>query len=99
MATITRGADSFPIKIANIGVRSAEELFFSVEMWEDDLETLQRRLSLKESRDGTDFTVLRLSNGGTITIDLSEVLFVSTAPYVELNYTTGEDEFYDDEQY
>lgn len=99
MATITRGAYSFPIKNANIGIRGAEELFFSVEMWDDDLEILQQKLTSKESRGGTDFTVLRLSNGGTITIDLSEVLFVSTAPYDDSNYTSREDEFYDDEYY
>ena len=62
-------------------------------MWRDELRMLQTMLSAKEDREGTDFKVINLSDGGMLTIDLNEVLFVNCSPYVEDENTTIEMEF------
>lgn len=89
MRRITKNKDeSMPILNVDIGIKDANDLFFSVEMWDDDFDTLQQMLTAKETRSDTDFQVLPLSNGGTITIDLSEVLFVNTMPYDDVDNNT-----------
>ena len=66
-------------------------------MWADEVQTLQELLRAKENRDFTDFHLLRTDNGGSLTIDLSEVLYVNTMPYAENDNTTIEVEYLYDE--
>ena len=80
-----------------IGFKNEPDLFFRAEMWRDDLKTFQSMLSAKETREGTDFQVITLSDGGTITADLNEVLFLNAMPYVEDENTTIEVEYIDDD--
>ena len=80
-----------------IGFKNEPDLFFRAEMWRDDLQTFQSMLSAKETREGTDFQVITLSDGGTITADLNEVLFLNAMPYVEDENTTIEVEYIDDD--
>ena len=80
-----------------IGFKNEPDLFFRAEMWRDDLKTFQSMLSAKESREGTDFQVITLSDGGMITADLNEVLFLNAMPYVEDENTTIEVEYIDDD--
>lgn len=80
--------ESMPILHVDIGIKDATDIFFNVDMWDDDFETFQQMLLAKETRGGTDFQVLPLSNGGTITIDLSEILFVNTMPYEDSETNT-----------
>lgn len=83
----------------DIGFKDTDpDFWFSATMWDDDLQTLHDLLLAKEERDGTDFHVLKTDNGGSITIDLSEVLYVNTIPYdegedtnIEVEYIYGED--------
>lgn len=80
-----------------IGFKNEPDLFFRAEMWRDDLQTFQSMLSAKETREGTDFQAITLSDGGTITADLNEVLFLNAMPYVEDENTTIEVEYIDDD--
>lgn len=80
-----------------IGFKSEPDLFFRAEMWRDEIRTLQQMLAAKESREGTDFQVITLVDGGAITVDLNAVLFVNANPYVEDENTTIEVEFIDDD--
>ena len=80
-----------------IGFKNEPDLFFRAEMWRDDLQTFQSMLSAKETREGTDFQIIALSDGGTITADLNEVLFLNAMPYVEDENTTIEVEYIDDD--
>lgn len=80
-----------------IGFKNEPDLFFRAEMWRDDLKTFQSMLSAKETREGTDFQVITLSDGGMITADLNEVLFLNAMPYVEDENTTIEVEYIDDD--
>lgn len=80
-----------------IGFKNDPDLFFRAEMWRDDLQTFQSMLTAKETREGTDFQVITLSDGGTITADLNEVLFLNAMPYVEDENTTIEVEYIDDD--
>ena len=82
-----------------IGFKNEPDLFFRAEMWRDELRTLQTMLSAKEDREGTDFKVINLSDGGMLTIDLNEVLFVNCSPYVEDENTTIEMEFVEDDYF
>ena len=82
-----------------IGFKNEPDLFFRAEMWRDELRTLQTMLSAKEGREGTDFKVINLSDGGMLTIDLNEVLFVNCSPYVEDENTTIEMEFVEDDYF
>ena len=80
-----------------IGFKNDPDLFFRAEMWRDELRMLQDILSAKEDRKGTDFKVINLTDGGVLTIDLNEVLFVNCSPYVEDENTTIEVEYIDDD--
>lgn len=80
-----------------IGFKSEPDLFFRAEMWRDDIRTLQQMMTAKETREGTDFQVITLVDGGAITVDLNEVLFVNANPSVEDENTTIEVEFIDDD--
>lgn len=80
-----------------IGFKNDPDLFFRAEMWRDDLQTFQSMLAAKETREGTDFQVITLSDGGMITADLNEVLFLNATPYVEDENTTIEVEYIDDD--
>lgn len=80
-----------------LGFKNEPELFFRAEMWRDELHTLQRMVTAKESREGTDFQIISLSDGGMITVDLNEVLFINAMPYVEDENTTIEVEYIDDD--
>lgn len=80
-----------------IGFKNEPDLFFRAEMWRDELRTLQHMMTAKETREGTDFQVISLSDGGTITVDLNEVLFINAMPYVEDENTTIEVEYIDDD--
>lgn len=80
-----------------IGFKNEPDLFFRAEMWRDDIQTFQSMLTAKETREGTDFQVITLSDGGTITADLNEVLFLNAMPYVEDENTTIEVEYIDDD--
>ena len=82
-----------------VGFKNEPDLFFRAEMWRDELIMLQAMLSAKEDREGTDFKVINLSDGGMLTIDLNEVLFVNCSPYVEDENTTIEMEFVDDDYF
>lgn len=74
---------------------SKEEVFFHCVMWKDDLETIQNQLMAKENRKEAEFAVIPLVNGGSITVDLSEVLAITSNPYVEDENTTIEVEYID----
>lgn len=93
---------NLPLLDVEIGFKKeAPDLFLIITMWGDEVETLNDLLMAKENRGSTDFHVLRADNGGTITIDLSSVLYVTTLPYgegedttVEVEYIYGEDDGY-----
>lgn len=74
-----------------------EEVFFHCVMWKDELETLQEQLMAKENRKETEFAVIPFVTGGSITVDLSEVLAITSNPYVEDENTTIEVEYIDDD--
>ena len=96
---IVNNTDTFPIMSVEVGFKNDPDLFFRAEMWRDELIMLQTMLSTKEDREGTDFKVINLSDGGMLTIDLNEVLFVNCSPYVEDENTTIEMEFVDDDYF
>lgn len=97
MAHIVNNSDTLPIVDVEIIYTNKEDLHFLCVMWTDDLEVVQTRLTALKDRRSPNFEIIPMFNGGKITVDLSEVLSITSNPHFDDEKTTIEVDYIDDE--